>query len=483
MSTKIRVRFAPSPTGFMHLGNVRAALLNYLFARQHKGTFVLRIEDTDNARNTNASFQQILEDLAWLGLHYDEGPHRNGNYGPYLQSQRTNLYEEKLLEFAKMNRAYRCFCSIERLENMREKQVAMKKPPRYDRTCLNLSSDCIRQKMETNQPYIWRFRINEHQVLTLNTIAGKTHSFDMQHFADFAITRQDGSFTFIFSNFVDDVLMEISHVIRGEDHLSNTALQLAMYDALACTAPRYLHLPMICNDKGEKLSKRDFGFALRDLQAAGFLPQAICNYLAIIGTSVEQEIQTLNELVQNSNFDHTPSGRLLIIPSGGAIKYDLEKLRWVNQQWISKLPTEQLLEQIKHFLFQDLPEARIIGDLKLVHLIKLIMPELKTLKEASALLAFYVREPETSLAALKDHVGNQTDQALELLKKSIHLASNTDAFLGELKEQSKKLNIPLKAIYSSLRYICTGSFNGLGIKDLCQLLEPQVIAQRIQQIV
>ncbi len=483
MSTKIRVRFAPSPTGFMHLGNVRAALLNYLFAKQNKGTFVLRIEDTDNARNTDESRTQILEDLKWLGLHFDEGPVVGGQYGPYLQSQRTHLYEEKLIDFASMNRAYRCFCSVERLERMREQQIAMKKPPRYDRSCLNLSADCISQKMDANQPYIWRFKVNEHQVLTLNTISHKTQSFDMQHFADFAITRQDKSFTFIFSNFVDDVLMEISHVIRGEDHLSNTALQLAMYDAMALKAPAFLHLPMICNDKGEKLSKRDFGFALRDLQAAGYLHQAICNYLTIIGTSVEEEIQSLGDLVKHSNFDHAINDRPINIPSGGSIKYDLEKLRWVNHQWIVKLSLEQLIDQVKPFLFNDLPEARLLGDLKLAHLIKLIAPELKTLKDAADLLSFYVREPLFDKQALTTQVGEQTELVLGLIKNHLHLVTNAEQFLQELKDQAKKQNVGTKALFSTLRYALTGNFHGLGIKDLFMILDHEMIVKRFEKAI
>lgn len=472
MSTKIRVRFAPSPTGFMHLGNVRAALLNYLFAKQNKGTFILRIEDTDNARNTEESRTQIIEDLRWLGLTYDEGPLVGGNYGPYLQSQRTHLYEEILIQLATIKRAYRCFCSAERLEKMREKQIAMGKPPRYDRACLNLSDECVSQKIDAKQPYLWRFKINEHQILDIKNISLKTQSFDMQHFADFAITRQDRSFTFIFSNLVDDILMEITHVIRGEDHLSNTALQVAMYDALAIKAPFFWHLPMICNEKGEKLSKRDFGFALKDLQESGYLPQAIENYLSIIGTSTEQEIQSIHELIKSLDF--TPLQR------GGSIKYDLEKLRWVNQQWILKLPLEILIEYIKPFLFDALPESRLLNDLKFAQLIKAITPELKTLKDAAIILNFYFKEPVFDGQKAQEFIGDQTNAIISLIKTHLDVVPNPELFLDIMKTESKKAQIATKALFSLLRYILTGSFEGIGIKDLCVILDPNVIEKRLK---
>ncbi len=217
---------------------------------------------TNITRNANI----LLTQIKWRELNYDKIPIIGSQHEPSLQSQRIHFYEEKLIEFVNMGRTYRCFCSEERLEIMGKKQIAMKKLPHYDRRCLNLSTDCITQKMEAKQPYIWRFKINEHQALLFNTINHKTHTIDMQHFADFALTLQDGSFTFIFSNFVDDVLMEISHVIRGEDHLNNTALQLSMYDALALKTPMYIHESIACNNKDENLSKHDFGFKLRDLQ-------------------------------------------------------------------------------------------------------------------------------------------------------------------------------------------------------------------------
>ena len=202
---KVRVRFAPSPTGMMHLGNVRAALINFLFAHQKSGTFVLRIEDTDAQRMFDPEAQKIIEDLHWLGLSYNEGPHVGGPYAPYYQSARTNLYQEQLAIFEAKKLIYRCFCTEQELEKTRLRQQALKLPPRYDRTCMALTPAEIEHSLAEQTPYIWRFKCDHNLSLTITDFAYGNITFDMSNFSDFAITRQDGSFTFIFANFVDDL--------------------------------------------------------------------------------------------------------------------------------------------------------------------------------------------------------------------------------------------------------------------------------------
>src|SRR3972149_8803029 len=214
----VRVRFAPSPTGLMHLGNIRSALLNFLFARQKNGIFILRIEDTDSQRNFDPGGKQIFSDLKWLNIDYDEGPEKDGSYGPYFQSQRTNIYQEKLEELHKKNYVYRCFCTVEELEKKRKRQIALKQPPRYDRTCLALSEKEINENIGSKKSYIWRMKINQSENISVDDMARGIIKFDLQNFSDFALTRTDGSFTFIFANCIDDILMRITHVFRGEDH-------------------------------------------------------------------------------------------------------------------------------------------------------------------------------------------------------------------------------------------------------------------------
>ena len=291
-----RVRFAPSPTGIMHIGNVRTALLNYLFALKNNGTFILRVEDTDQERNIDPQIS-IFNHLTWLGLHYQEGPGIGGQYGPYFQSQRNAIYQEHLEKLQAGNFVYRCFCTQEQLEAKRNRQIALKNPPRYDKTCLKLSAAEIQTKLEQNVPFFWRMKIDETKTMQFKDLGHGTLHFDLKNFSDFAISRTDGSFTFMFANCIDDITMQISHILRGEDHLTNTVGQLTIMQALGHTFPIFWHLPILCNTTGKKLSKRDQGFSLEDLKNEGFLPQAILNYLGIIGASFEKEILTLGFLI------------------------------------------------------------------------------------------------------------------------------------------------------------------------------------------
>lgn len=317
----VRVRFAPSPTGLMHLGNVRSALMNFLFARQKKGSFILRLEDTDTQRNFDPNGKQIMADLAWLGLFYDEGPDIGGPCGPYMQSERAAIYGEYLRQLEVKNKVYKCFCTSEELEKKRQRQIALKTPPRYDRSCARLNAQ-ESEELSKTKPFIWRFNLEDEteKHIEITDLARGTVKYDLKHFSDFPLTRQDGSFTFIFANFVDDVTMLITHIFRGEDHLTNTALQALLYRTFEVKLPLFWHLPIICNSTGKKLSKRDFGFSLGDLHKGGFLPEALNNYLTIIGGGVfKQEVMDMNQLIDAFNFEE--------INSTGAVKYDLEKLR------------------------------------------------------------------------------------------------------------------------------------------------------------
>lgn len=472
----VRVRFAPSPTGFMHLGNVRASVLNYLFARQKRGTFILRIEDTDMSRNLEEAKVRIVKDLQWLNLKYDEGPLVGGNFGPYQQSERQELYKKHLYELAELQKVYRCFCSVEMLEERRKKQLAAGLPPRYDRTCLHLSDDKIKAKLAVNLPFIWRFKGNDLQIFEIHDMAKGKVTFEMKHFSDFAITREDGSFTFIFVNFIDDWLMKITHVIRGEDHLSNTAMQAALYDAFAVKLPTFWHLPLICNQAGEKLSKRDFGFSLEDLKMAGFLPEAIINYLATIGASFEQEIQSVQELVKSFNFDH--------VPSTSNIKYDLDKLTWTNHKWIALLSPEELYKRVEPFLHAAHPASAQVPREKLVALVNHVRSDIKTLVDVGPLLAFLFQEPEVMTEKLAEVFGpEKTKTALEIINQnSSKLDESTEVFLESIKTSAQQQGLKTKEIFGPLRYLLTGKTEGLGMHDLFGMLNKEIAKKRLGKI-
>jgi nondiscriminating glutamyl-tRNA synthetase len=473
MKHAIRVRFAPSPTGLLHLGSVRTALFNYLFAHQKNGTFVLRIEDTDPERNFDPGATIILKDLKWLNLLFDEGPEKGGPYAPYFQSQRSDLYASYLELLKEKNRVYRCFCASEDLEKKRERQIALKKPPRYDRTCLTLSQETITNYLEQKKPFMWRFKINSDQIIQIKDLVRGTINFDFKNFSDFPLTRQNGTFTFLFANAVDDIVMKISHIFRGEDHISNTPCQAALYEAFEVEIPLFWHMPIMCNVDGKKLSKRDFGFSLRDLKDGGFLPEAICNYLAIIGASFEHEIMELDQLVNVIDFTQ--------LHSSGAIKYDLEKLTWVNHQWLLRYPHEKLIMLILPFLIKEYPEAEYINKKTLLNLITLIQPELKTLKDASRLLAFYFKSPQISKNDLLEYVTQPVLDAISsIITSHINTIDSPDAFFNAVKCACKEQNILSNLAWKLLRIMLTGSPSGPGIKELLLLLGPDETKKRIQ---
>lgn len=459
----IRVRFAPAPTGVMHLGNIRTALMNFLFAKQHHGTFVLRIEDTDTQRNFDPNARQIIEHLEWLGLDYDEGPNKGGPYAPYFQSQRTPLYQKSLEHLQAGNFIYRCFCTTQELEKKRERQIILKIAPRYDRTCLQLTNEQIEKLCADNVPFVWRVKLDHDAQVTINDLARGPVKFDLKNFSDFPLTRADNTFTFIFANFVDDMLMNITHVFRGEDHLSNTANQAALYHMFNFPLPTYYHLPILCNIQGQKLSKRDFGFSIIDLQKGGFLPAAIGNYLATLGGSFKQEIIPFAELAAQVSFEH--------LHAGGQIKYDETKLKWFNHHFIIATNPVILTEQCLPFIVSAFPAAHEVPPHKLTELIQLIKTEMHTLTDAAPLLSFFFHQPAVTLA---DFLAVTSPESLKkitaALPAMLTLLPNPEAFVASLKATAQANTIALKEMFCFIRLALTGSIKGLGIKELIMML-------------
>ncbi len=473
----IRVRFAPSPTGMMHLGNVRAVLMNYLFARQKEGVFIIRIEDTDQQRNIDTGVAGILDDILWLGLDYDEGPIKGGHYEPYFQSERTSIYQEKLTVLQHRELAYRCFCTPEELEKKRQRQIALKQPPRYDRTCLHISAEQIKENLAAHKPFNWRFKLPDGTI-AIHDMARGIITFDMKNFSDFALTRQDGSFTFMFANFVDDMVMVISHVIRGEDHLTNTAGQAALYKAFNVNLPMFWHLPIIGNAQGQKLSKRDFGFSLQDLRAAGYLPEAICNYLAIIGGgSFEQEIMPLHELVRAMNFDN--------LSATGQVRYDIEKLRWMNHKWIEKLDLEDLARRCMPFLKAQFPDANL-DEAVLASLLKSLRTDLVTLPDVVTALQFYFQAPQLSDAQLQESIPADILASLKNIMRTAAALIATEPsaqFVEHLKQEAQKEKISNKYLFWFIRLCLTGKANGPAVHELIDMLGKIESIKRIEAVV
>lgn len=474
--SSVRVRFAPSPSGMMHLGNVRTALMNYLFAKKYNGDFVIRVEDTDPERNFDPHAIKIIDDLLWLNLDYNEGPIKGGPYAPYFQSERHSLYQEKLAILDAKGLAYRCFCTLEDLEKKRQRQKILKLPPRYDRTCAQLNKKEIDDLLEQKKEYIWRFKFDLEKSISINDLARGTIVFELKNFSDFPLTRKDGTFTFMFANCVDDIMMCISHVLRGEDHLTNTVGQAALYNAFDIELPFFWHLPIIGNQEGRKLSKRDFGFSLNDLRTAGFLPEAINNYLALIGGgSFDNEIMSLDELTKELNFE--------TISSTGQIRYDVEKLRWINHKWIERLSPEELAQRCLVFLEKVYPEAQSLDEKKIISLTQAIRSDLTTLVDSVEELSFYFNPPVLEADSGTRYIdANYLPLIKELITKhSSLIETSADDFINTLKSEAKTHSIPLKYIFSFIRVALTGKPNGLSIHQLLEILSPLEILMRFKK--
>ncbi|KKT24080.1 MAG: Glutamate-tRNA ligase [candidate division TM6 bacterium GW2011_GWF2_43_87] len=459
-TNEVRVRFAPSPTGLMHIGNVRIALFNALFAKHNKGTFVLRIEDTDASREVDPGGIKIIKDLEWLGLSYNEGP--------FFQSKRASLYQAYFARLLEKGLVYRCFETHEELEEKRQRQIARGLPPRYDRAALKLSDEQVNQFLAEGRPYVWRFKLLEGTAVIKDLAHGDV-TFDFSHFSDFTLTRPDGSFTFIFANFVDDVDMRISHVIRGGDHLSNTAMQAALYQALEAPMPQFFHMPLLCGPDGKKLSKRDFGFSLEDLRSGGFLPVAINNYLGIMGGSFEDEVMDFEALVKAVRFDH--------LSAASQVRYDVEKLRWLNHKWMARISADERAAFVLPLIKQAYPAAAHYTVDQVRALLEPISGELTTLVDAPALLRFVFERP-TFLVAGAEPLNYMQHRAF--FKSVLSMPADTGVeLLEKIKEMAKAEKRSLKEVLSLLRLALTGSPTGLGIAELGILLDVNEIRVRI----
>ena len=353
----LRVRIAPSPTGPLHIGTARTALFNYLFARHAGGTFLFRLEDTDVARSTSAFEADIIDGLHWLGIVWDEGPGVQGAvdvgpYAPYRQMQRLDTYRAAAEQLLAADRAYPCFCTPEELEADRRAQEAAKEPPRYVGRCANLTVGQRAARAGEGRAAATRFRVRPGIVAWDDLVRGRIEIDSANLGGDFVIVRGDGTPLYHFTVVVDDAAMRISHVVRGEDHISNTPKHILLFEALGLGVPAFGHLPLILNPDGSKMSKRKTQTAVADYRAQGFVKEALVNYFAFLGWSpgTEQDVLSLDEVAERFDIDK--------VQKGGA-RFDRERLEWLNGQWIRRLDDVDLVDRLRPFLERAADQGRI----------------------------------------------------------------------------------------------------------------------------
>ncbi|MEZ5119354.1 MAG: glutamate--tRNA ligase [Candidatus Nanopelagicales bacterium] len=381
--SEVRVRFCPSPTGNPHVGMVRTALFNWAYARHTGGTFVFRIEDTDSARDSEQSYQALLDTLRWLHLDWDEGPEVGGPHEPYRQSQRLALYERTAAQLIADGKAYHCYCTPEELEQRREVARQEKRPPGYEGTCRSLTEEQVeRYRDEGRQPVV-RLRMPDHDWHWDDLVRGQMHVRD-EHVPDFVIVRANGEPLYTLVNPVDDVAMGITHVLRGEDLLSSTPRQLAMYEALGAPVPRFGHLPYVMGEGNKKLSKRDPQSNFNTYVEQGFLPEAMANYLALLGWSIgeDREFFSLQEMADAFDVSR-------VNPSPA--RFDIKKCTAINGDWIRTLAVDDLADRMLPFLQRDgVLGAHITPGQRdlLVQATPLVQERMETLGQASGMLGF-----------------------------------------------------------------------------------------------
>ena len=397
----VRVRFAPSPTGYLHVGGARTALFNWLFARRHGGTFVLRIEDTDVERSSTDMVDGILDGLRWLGLDWDEGPLVGGPVGPYFQSERGDRYRAAAQRLVDAGRAYYCYCTTEELKIKREAGEREGGAWRYDRVCAGLSAAEIAANDRAGKPRAVRFRVPDG-ITRFDDLVHGPIEFDGAHLEDFVLLRSDGHPTYQLSVVTDDVEMRITHVIRGDDHISNTPKQILLYRALDAPVPAFAHVPLILGPDRKRLSKRHGATSVTEYARQGYLPEAMMNFLALLGWSpgaTDQELFSRDGLIESFDLGGI---------SGGNAVFNPEKLDWFNQQHILRLAPDELARRVQPSLAAaDLWDAAYLGDRHawFFAVLELLKPRVKKLDEIAEVgRFFFVDLPEYDPAAVDKHL-------------------------------------------------------------------------------
>ena len=457
----MRVRFAPSPTGHLHVGNARTALFNWLLARGSGGAFVLRIEDTDTARSTRESEAAIIEDLEWLGLTWDEGIGLGGDHGPYRQSERLHIYRAHAVELLSRRQAYRCFCPPEQLEMDRYHALRERRPPKYVGRCRDLSPDDARRRAESGEPAAIRFRIPDDRDVTFNDLVRGEVTFNTEVLGDPVIVRSEGVPAYNFAVVIDDALMEITHVVRGEDHISNTPRQILLYEAFGWKPPTFAHVSMVLGPDHSLLSKRHGATSVAEFRAKGYLPEALTNYLALIGWSPGegQEIVALDELAKRFRLEDVGH-------SAGV--FDVDKLGWVNRHYVKHATADRLVEltlpHLRHAGYVEDPAPEVVSYLATV--IPLVAPSVDRLDQIPARLGFlfdYSAERALSDPAVRAEAlaSRSVTRALADVLASGELLSDREAFRSAVARVRERTGAKGKALLHPIRLALMGEPEGL----------------------
>ena len=471
---KVRTRFAPSPTGYMHIGNLRTAIFEYLLAKKYNGSFILRIEDTDQERQVDGAIEFIYKTLSLCGFKIDEGPMNDKGYGPYIQSERKEIYKKYALALVEMGKAYYCFCTEDELEEMRKKAEMRKKPFHYDGRCSRLSKEKIKENLANNVPYVIRQKMPKTGVTEVDDIVYGKVKIDNSILDDQILLKSDGFPTYNFANVIDDHLMEITHVIRGKEYLDQTAKYNLLYEAFGWEKPIYAHVAMVLGEDGNKLSKRNGDASFMDLYNVGYLPDAIVNYLCLLGwsPSINQEVFTLDELIKN--FDENRISK-------SSSQYDIMKLRWFNAQYIKKMPDDEYLKWVKQYFKRDVSDKSLDWINKLLLIYKNHLNYGEEINELTE--HFFIDKIELNTEA-KEFMESDPiiDDVIKSFKDEVLNINewNIDNISDAINNVKNNLGVKGKLLYMPIRIKASGFMHGPELADTLYLIGKDVIVERLK---
>lgn len=473
---KARTRFAPSPTGFMHIGNLRSAIFEYLLVKNLDGDFILRIEDTDQTRKVDGAVQFIYDTCDLCGLKFDEGPNNPGEYGPYTQSERLPLYKKYALELVEKGKAYYCFCTEERLEELRKKAEDDREAFMYDGHCKYLTEEEIQSNLKNGVPYVIRQKMPKVGVSEYDDVVFGKITVENKILEDQILLKSDGYPTYNFANVIDDHLMGITHVARGNEYLMSTPKYNLLYDAFGWDKPTYIHLPMVLGEDGQKLSKRNGDASFMDLYNEGYLPEAVVNYLTLLGWSPESndEIFTLDELVKI--FDPK---RISKSPS----TYDVKKLNWINAHYMKKLSIDELLKICK----PHLEEAYDLGNKSeewVKHLISIYQDHISYGKQiVEDTKMFFNNEFSINDEAKEFMQAEGIDNTIKVFMNEIENISdwNVENINNALMNTKEKAEVKGKMLYMPIRIKVSGIMHGPDLPDTIYLLGKELVLDRLNK--
>ncbi|MAV59639.1 MAG: glutamate--tRNA ligase [Candidatus Marinimicrobia bacterium] len=466
----VRVRFAPSPTGFLHIGGLRTALYNYLFAKQNNGIFILRIEDTDRNRYVEGAVENLIKTMHWSGIEYDEGPKIGGDKGPYFQSKRLNIYKKHILHLIENEKAYPCFYSKERLKKIEKENIPSNILTQQDQIYRNISVDESTARMK-NENHVIRLKVPNNGSIEYNDQVRGKLKFDLSLIEDQILMKSDGYPTYHFANVVDDHLMEITHVIRGEEWIASMPKHLLLYENFNWKKPEFIHLPLILNQDKTKLSKRQNDVAVEDYITNGYLKKAFINYLSLLGWhgSGDQELYTLDELIKDFSINR--------IQKSGAI-FDIKKLNWMNNHYIKKLEPQEILDK---FLKNNID----LKDQITLPMIKLIYEKIERLTDIPEELNFLFefKFENEKCREILDYKSSKTvlkSFTSKLEKISILDSKSFKSIVSKIQDEIK---VGGKNLWMPLRIAVTGKMHGPDVASIVEILGKEVCLQRLNNII